>query len=86
MTQPGNILPHNTLTAAGVLDELKKLKGDKPWVEFELELLCKQFPNNASFKAALDKIIGKTKVDKPKLVKSVTKPQTDKSSKKRIDQ
>ncbi len=55
----GNILPHNPLTASGVLDELKKLRGDKPWIRFELELLCKQYPGNSTFKTALEKITAK---------------------------
>jgi hypothetical protein len=63
--QPGNLLPHNPLTAAGVLDELKKLRGDKPWIQFELELLCKQYPSNTTFKMALDKITAKAKQANP---------------------
>jgi hypothetical protein len=59
--EPGNILPHNPLTAAGVLAELKKLRGEKSWVQFELELLCKQYPGNTTFKTALDKITTKSK-------------------------
>jgi hypothetical protein len=55
----GNMLPHNPLTVAGALAELKKLKGDKPWIQFELELLCKQYPGNATFKTALEKITAK---------------------------
>ncbi len=75
MTQPSNILPHNPLTAAGVLDELKKLKGNKPWVQFELELLCKQYPGNTSFRTALDKITAKAEQpDTAKQVKATTTP------------
>lgn len=48
------LLPHNPLTAAGVLAELKRLKGDKAWLEFELELVTGQYPDNAIFRAALE--------------------------------
>ena len=64
-SEPSNILPHNPLTNVGVLGELKKLKGDKPWIQFELELLCTQFPTNASFKMALEKITSKIEIEKP---------------------
>jgi len=60
MTLPSNVLPHNPLTTAGVLDELKTLKGEKPWILFELELLCKQYPNNTKFKEALEKLAANT--------------------------
>lgn len=83
MTQPGNILPHNPLTVAGVLDELKKLKGNKPWTQFELELLCKQYPDNATFKVALDKITSKAKTVQPEPAKQASKSQATESSKKK---
>ena len=57
----GNFLPHNPLVASGVLSELKKLRGDKPWIQFELELLCKQYPSNTTFEKALEKINAKAK-------------------------
>jgi len=53
---PSNLLPHNPLNAAGVLEELKKLKGEKSWVQFELEILCAQYPDNTVFTEALAKV------------------------------
>ncbi|MFA5309222.1 MAG: hypothetical protein WC370_07040 [Dehalococcoidales bacterium] len=52
--QPGNLLPHNPLTAAGVLAELKRLKGNRAWLEFELELLAAKYPDNTIFRTALE--------------------------------
>jgi hypothetical protein len=52
--EPGYVLPHNPLTAAGVLDEIKQLKGNKTWLQWELELLTAQYPDNTTFKAALE--------------------------------
>lgn len=78
MTQPSNLLPHNPLNAAGVLEELKKLKGEKPWVQFELELLCAQYSDNATFKAAADKITGKAKAEQSDPAKQAVKPQANK--------
>jgi hypothetical protein len=57
--EPGNFLPHNPLKVSGVLEELKKLRGEKPWIQFELELLCKQYPSNTIFKTALERINAK---------------------------
>ena len=57
----GNILPHNPLKAARVLDEVKKLKGDTPWIQFELELLADRYPGNAVLKGALGDVTRKAK-------------------------
>ena len=78
MTQSGNILPHNSLTAAGVLDELKKLKGDKPWIYFEPELLTAQYPDNTIFKAALKQYTTKTAA-------ATTQPRTNRKAAKQTE-
>ena len=36
------------------MDELKRVKGDKTWPQWELEMLTAQYPDNATFKAALE--------------------------------
>ena len=57
----GNILPHNPLKAAKVLDEVKKLKGDTTWIQFELELLVDRYPGNAVLKGALGDVTSRPK-------------------------
>ena len=57
----GNILPHNPLKAAGLLDEVKRLKGNKTWLQFDCECILAQYPSNLVVKRVLDKIAGKTK-------------------------
>jgi hypothetical protein len=54
-------LPNNPLTAAGVFDELKRLKGDKAWLEFELELLTAQYPDNKVLCRRSGKVPGQCK-------------------------
>jgi len=48
-----NILQHNPLTNAGVFDEVKKLKGDKSWQQFDVECINANFPASKLFKKAL---------------------------------
>ena len=57
----GNILPHNPLKTAGLIDEVKRLKGDKAWLQFECECILAKHPNNLVVKRVLDKITGKAK-------------------------
>ena len=57
----GNILPQNPLKAAGLLDEVKRLRGDKTWLQFDCECIMAKHPNNLVAKRMLDKITGKTK-------------------------
>lgn len=56
-----NILPHNPIKAAGLLDEVKRLKGDKTWIEFECECILAKHPDSQVVKQALTKITGKAK-------------------------
>lgn len=57
----GNILPHNPLKAAGLLDEVKRLKGEKTWLQFDCECILAKYSNNPVVKRVLDKITGKPK-------------------------
>ncbi len=57
----GNILPHNPLKTAGLLDEVKRLKGDKTWLQFDCECIMAKHPSNLVVKRVLDKIAGKAK-------------------------
>lgn len=57
----GNILPHNPLKTARVLDEVRKLKGDTIWTQFELELLVDRYPGNALLKRVLGDVTSKAK-------------------------
>lgn len=57
----GNILPHNPLKAAGLLNEVKRLKGEKTWLQFDCECILAKHPNNLVVKRVLDKITGKPK-------------------------
>jgi len=67
------VLPHNPLKDAGLLDEVKRLKGDKPWLQFELELLTAKYPDNKKLSEALAGI--KAKVEQPQAPKSKAKPK-----------
>jgi hypothetical protein len=57
---------------------VKRLKGDKPWLQFELELLLVGYPDNAKFKEAVASITGKAKAAQPKSPAKV-KPSTTKN-------
>ncbi len=72
-TGQSHLLPHNPLTAAGVLAELKRLKGSKAWLEFELELLAAKYPDNTIFKTALEQYTTKATVA---TTKTTTPPST----------
>ncbi len=50
---PSYILPHNPLGVT-IIEELKRLKGEKAWLQWELELLTAQYPDNTILKAALE--------------------------------
>lgn len=75
--EPGYALPHNPLTAAGVIEEAKRLKGEKPWLQWELELLTAQYPDNTTFKAALEQYGAKATAatTPPEATKKATKKQ-----------
>ncbi len=62
-----NILPHNPLKAAGLLDELKRLKGDKTWLQFECECILAKHPDSQVVKQALAKITGTVNAKQPEV-------------------
>jgi len=75
---PNQVLPHNPLKAVGVLDEVNRLKGNRTWIQFELELLVDKYPDNAVLKGALGEVTGKVKT-------SSHKPQSQKANQKTVN-
>ncbi|MFC2022388.1 hypothetical protein ACFLTR_04185 [Chloroflexota bacterium] len=59
-----NILPHNPLNAAGLLDEVKRLKGDKTWLQVDCECILAKHPGSQVVKQALAQITGTANVKK----------------------
>ena len=65
---PTNVLPHNPLTKKGLMEEVKKLKGEgKPWLQFDLECILAKYPGNKKLAAVLAEVTAKVaEADKPK--------------------
>ncbi len=78
---PSYLLPHNPL-AQDIIEELKRLKGDKPWLKFELEMLTARYPDNTIFKTALERCEAKVAANQPPATQP--SPKAGKANKKEV--
>lgn len=83
-----NVLPHNPLDAKGLMNEVKTLKGDKGWLQWELECILAKYPGNKTLEAALTECAAAkepkapaTKAEKPAPQKATKATKKDKTPK-----